>query len=309
MAMLEEAGEEAPGLDDLNTVQERALGRIVAEKLGTDFFFLDRFPAAVRPFYTMPCPDDARYSNSYDVCARPDLAAASRPPWIWSCARTDALRIRPCMLAGVPSWRGDLLGRAARTRSSAASGGHSVQRRALGSARRLHQLDASRHAATRRRWSRSRARGLPLPRIGQRAEGIDVPTRPEPLQPLNGALWYSRVPWKRPLSTRTWTWCAWPTLHMGGDERGTPRRPLRCGEGSGRRSATTRRTTGWYAISILEMVPFAAALLAASTGRCAAVQFVGQGRVGVWGTPDAASRPVGPGNWPGAVPGRVRSRK
>jgi hypothetical protein len=197
MAMLEEAGEEAPGLDDLNTVQERALGRIVAEKLGTDFFFLDRFPAAVRPFYTMPCPDDARYSNSYDVCAMPDLAAASRPPWIWSCARTDALRIRPCMLAGVPSWRGDLLGRAARTRSSAASGGHSVQRRALGSARRLHQLDASRHAATRRRWSRSRARGLPLPRIGQRAEGIDVPTRPEPLQPLNGALWHSRVPWKR----------------------------------------------------------------------------------------------------------------
>ena len=25
--------------------QERALGRIVAEKLGTDFFFLDRFPS------------------------------------------------------------------------------------------------------------------------------------------------------------------------------------------------------------------------------------------------------------------------
>lgn len=70
MAMLEEAGEEAPGLDDLNTVQERALGRIVAEKLGTDFFFLDRFPSAVRPFYTMPCPDDARYSNSYDVFLR-----------------------------------------------------------------------------------------------------------------------------------------------------------------------------------------------------------------------------------------------
>ena len=46
------------------------LGRIVAEKLGTDLFFLDRFPMAVRPFYTMPCPDDARYSNSYDVLLR-----------------------------------------------------------------------------------------------------------------------------------------------------------------------------------------------------------------------------------------------
>jgi aspartyl-tRNA synthetase len=50
MAMLEEAGEEAPGLDDLNTAQERALGRIVAEKFGTEFFFLDRFPSNVKSF-------------------------------------------------------------------------------------------------------------------------------------------------------------------------------------------------------------------------------------------------------------------
>ena len=70
MRLLEEAGEEAPGLDDLNMAQERALGRIVAEKFGTDFFFLDRFPSDVRPFYTMPCPDDERYSNSYDVFLR-----------------------------------------------------------------------------------------------------------------------------------------------------------------------------------------------------------------------------------------------
>ena len=70
MAMLEAAGEEAPGLDDLNTAQERTLGRLVAERFGTDFYFLDRFPSAVRPFYTMPCPDDRRYSNSYDVFLR-----------------------------------------------------------------------------------------------------------------------------------------------------------------------------------------------------------------------------------------------
>jgi len=68
--MLRAAGEEAPGFDDLNTAQERALGRLVAEQRGTDFFFLDRFPAVVRPFYTMPCPDDGRYSNSYDVFLR-----------------------------------------------------------------------------------------------------------------------------------------------------------------------------------------------------------------------------------------------
>jgi len=70
MAMLEGTEEGAPGLDDLNTVQERKLGALVRDKYGTDFFFLDRFPATVRPFYTMPCPDDARYSNSYDVFLR-----------------------------------------------------------------------------------------------------------------------------------------------------------------------------------------------------------------------------------------------
>ena len=68
--MLTAAGEEPPGLDDLSTAQERKLGELVAEKYATDFYFLDRFPAAVRPFYTMPCPDDGRYSNSYDVFLR-----------------------------------------------------------------------------------------------------------------------------------------------------------------------------------------------------------------------------------------------
>lgn len=31
---------------------------------------LHRYPSAVRPFYTMPCADDANYSNSYDVFIR-----------------------------------------------------------------------------------------------------------------------------------------------------------------------------------------------------------------------------------------------
>ena len=71
MGMLEAAeGVDAPGFDDLSTAQERALGELVAEKYGTDFYFLDRFPSAVRPFYTMPCADDGRYSNSYDIFLR-----------------------------------------------------------------------------------------------------------------------------------------------------------------------------------------------------------------------------------------------
>lgn len=45
-------------------------GQLVADKHGVDFYFLDRFPSAVRPFYTMPCADDGRHSNSFDVFVR-----------------------------------------------------------------------------------------------------------------------------------------------------------------------------------------------------------------------------------------------
>ena len=39
-------------------------------RYGVDLYFLDRFPAAARPFYTMPAPDDPDYSNSYDIFLR-----------------------------------------------------------------------------------------------------------------------------------------------------------------------------------------------------------------------------------------------
>ncbi len=70
MEMLAAAGEEVAPLDDLSTAHERKLGALVAERDGVDLYFLDRFPSNVRPFYTMPAPDDARYSNSYDVFLR-----------------------------------------------------------------------------------------------------------------------------------------------------------------------------------------------------------------------------------------------
>ena len=71
MALLREAGEtDFDPLDDLSTVTERRLGELVAQKFGVDLYILDRFPASVRPFYTMPCPDDNRYSNSYDIFLR-----------------------------------------------------------------------------------------------------------------------------------------------------------------------------------------------------------------------------------------------
>ncbi len=71
MAMLKESDVE--GVDDfgdLTGAQELRLGELVKAKYGADFFILDKYPSAVRPFYTMPDPQDGRYSNSYDMFLR-----------------------------------------------------------------------------------------------------------------------------------------------------------------------------------------------------------------------------------------------
>jgi len=68
--MLREAGEKVEDFEDLNTPQEKLLGRLVKEKFDTDFYVLDKFPCNARPFYTMPSPDHPGYSNSYDFFIR-----------------------------------------------------------------------------------------------------------------------------------------------------------------------------------------------------------------------------------------------
>ncbi|MCI10534.1 aspartate-tRNA ligase cytoplasmic-like, partial [Trifolium medium] len=65
-----EVGVEIEPFGDLNTETERKLGQLVLEKYGTEFYILHRYPLAVRPFYTMPCYDNALYSNSFDVFIR-----------------------------------------------------------------------------------------------------------------------------------------------------------------------------------------------------------------------------------------------
>lgn len=66
--------------DDLSTEDEKLLGKLVREKYDTDFYILDKFPLAIRPFYTMPDPEDPRYSNSYDFFMRGEeiLSGAQR---------------------------------------------------------------------------------------------------------------------------------------------------------------------------------------------------------------------------------------
>jgi aspartyl-tRNA synthetase len=67
--MLRDIGQEQDELGDLNSHNEKKLGELVKQKYGSDLFVLDKYPANVRPFYTMPA-NDPRYSNSYDVILR-----------------------------------------------------------------------------------------------------------------------------------------------------------------------------------------------------------------------------------------------
>jgi nondiscriminating aspartyl-tRNA synthetase len=68
--LLREVGIEIGDYEDLSTASERELGKIIKQKYGTDFYILDKFPLAVRPFYTMPDPTNPLYSNSYDIFLR-----------------------------------------------------------------------------------------------------------------------------------------------------------------------------------------------------------------------------------------------
>ena len=44
-----------------STPNEKLLGRLVRKKYDTDFYILDKFPLEIRPFYTMPDPNNQVY--------------------------------------------------------------------------------------------------------------------------------------------------------------------------------------------------------------------------------------------------------
>ncbi|KAF5314188.1 hypothetical protein D9611_006842 [Ephemerocybe angulata] len=78
--LLVEDGVNREVLDDINTENERRLGKIVKAKYDTDYYIIDKFPMALRPFYTMPDPEDPTLSNSYDFFMRGEeiLSGAQR---------------------------------------------------------------------------------------------------------------------------------------------------------------------------------------------------------------------------------------
>lgn len=55
---------------DLSTALELKLGELVKQKYNADFYALDQYPSAIRPFYTMLSPSNPLYSNSYDLFIR-----------------------------------------------------------------------------------------------------------------------------------------------------------------------------------------------------------------------------------------------
>ncbi|CCM00839.1 uncharacterized protein FIBRA_02881 [Fibroporia radiculosa] len=66
----DEDGSELSEWDDLSTKAEQRLGQLVKETYGADYYILDKFPLVIRPFYTMPDPEDNRLANSFDIFLR-----------------------------------------------------------------------------------------------------------------------------------------------------------------------------------------------------------------------------------------------
>ena len=58
--------------DLYSTENEKRLGRLIKIKYDTDYYIIDKFPMALRPFYTMPDPEDPVRVSSIctgDLCS------------------------------------------------------------------------------------------------------------------------------------------------------------------------------------------------------------------------------------------------
>ncbi len=64
--ILEELGKPISKDEDLNRESEEVLGKYVKEKYKSDFFFVNRFPFAVKPFYVMRVDEEPQWARSVD---------------------------------------------------------------------------------------------------------------------------------------------------------------------------------------------------------------------------------------------------
>jgi nondiscriminating aspartyl-tRNA synthetase len=68
--ILKEYGKQVPYGDDLNREAEQVLAKHMVEKTGQAFFFINRFPFNVKPFYVMRVDDDPTWARSVDLVYR-----------------------------------------------------------------------------------------------------------------------------------------------------------------------------------------------------------------------------------------------
>lgn len=65
--ILEKLGEPMPKGEDLNRESEEALAGYVNQKFKSEFFFVNRFPSAVKPFYVMKVDESPAWTRSIDL--------------------------------------------------------------------------------------------------------------------------------------------------------------------------------------------------------------------------------------------------
>jgi aspartyl-tRNA synthetase len=71
MKLLKDAGfKDIDEYGDLSSSLELSLGSLIKEKYDADFYILDQYPSAIRPFYTMVNQTNPLFSNSYDMFIR-----------------------------------------------------------------------------------------------------------------------------------------------------------------------------------------------------------------------------------------------
>jgi len=66
-SILEEFGKKINFGEDYDTESERLLGKYVKEKYKSDFFFVNKFPFSVKPFYVMKVDNDPQWARSVDL--------------------------------------------------------------------------------------------------------------------------------------------------------------------------------------------------------------------------------------------------
>ncbi|MEM5797658.1 MAG: aspartate--tRNA(Asn) ligase [Candidatus Aenigmatarchaeota archaeon] len=65
--ILEELGKPIPKGQDLNRESEEALATYIRERFKSEFFFVNRFPYAVKPFYVMKVDESPEWARSIDL--------------------------------------------------------------------------------------------------------------------------------------------------------------------------------------------------------------------------------------------------